>query len=568
MLEPKQPQGAADQAAEPEPPLPPVEYRRLVCYDDQFFRIVHGQPVFPQVQPELYDSVFDFGCGCGRIARQLMCQHPKPKRYVGIDIHRGMIQWCQQNLTAYDPNFRFFHHDVWNLGLGPDNTRQLTAPFPVGSSEFTLVIAHSVFTHLYKEQSEFYLSEVARILTDNGIARTTWFFFDKRTFPMMLEFQVCLYINETDPSNAVIYDWRWFLGAVRRCGLCVKEVIPPSTPGEQWEVFLVKRKALDLDNFPADSAVLSYMCGTSAPAPEVVAEALAAPGLAGSQPASAPSQEKIDRYRLRFTGNTTQAEFARRCAEVEHWYHSFYFDNGYEVRGDYDIGADIAAYGFPESMRGMRVLDIGTGAGWFAFFFEQLGAEVVTVDARGYEDFDVYGRFEHPPLERPPDRMNDDGTPVYYSPVSKGFWVMKNMLGSGVQFRNARAYEIAPELFGGIQFDLVFLGAILCHLRDPIGALMAARRVCKGMVIASTPVVIGEPESEVAPRQYLPYTAEDKITWWLPNEACFRHWFLAAGFAAVDISTVIRLRCDIPRFEGGRQVNGDQTLRVAKAYVS
>jgi protein-L-isoaspartate O-methyltransferase len=47
----------------------------------------------------------------------------------------------------------------------------------------------------------------------------------------------------------------------------------------------------------------------------------------------------------------------------------------------------------------MRVLDIGTGAGWFAFYFEQLGAEVVTVDARGYCDFDVYGRPGYPPIE-------------------------------------------------------------------------------------------------------------------------------------------------------------------------
>jgi SAM-dependent methyltransferase len=549
--------------------MPPAEYRRLVCYDDESFHIARAALAFPQVPPGLYDSVFEFGCGCGRIARQLLCQIPKPRRYVGVDFHRGMINWCRENLTACDPNFQFFHHDVWNLGLGPDNTRQLTAPFPVGSGEFTLLIAHSVFTHLHKEQAEFYLSEVARVLADRGIARTTWFFFDKRTFPMMLDFQVCLYINEIDPSNAVIYDLRWFLEAVRRCGLSVKEAIPPATRGQQWEVFLVKRNTLSADNFPTHADVLSYMCGTGVTAPEDASEQPTANGAADSEAISAPCEETLDTFRLRFTGDITPAEFQRRCAEVDRWYHSFYFDNGYEVRGDYDIGADIAAYGFPDSMKGMQVLDVGTGAGWFAFHFEQLGAEVVTLDARGYTDFDVYGGFEYPPIEqeRLPDRLNDDGTPVYYSAVSKGFWVMRDMLRSRVRFRNGRAYEIAPEFFGGVKFDLVFLGAILCHLRDPVGALMAARRVCKGMVIASTPVVIGERESDVLPRQYLPYTALDKITWWLPNEACFRHWFLAAGFAGVDISSKVRLRCDVPRFESGRQVNGDQTLRVAKAYV-
>jgi len=202
-------------------------------------------------------------------------------------------------------------------------------------------------------------------------------------------------------------------------------------------------------------------------------------------------------------------ELQAKRRELPYWYHSFYFDNGTFIRGDYDIGADVADYGFPQSMEGLRVLDIGTGAGWFAFYFEQLGAEVVTVDARGYCDFDVYGRPGYAPIEmegRAPDRLAEDGTVIYFGPVSRGFWIMKDLLQSSVHFLNARAYDINPALFGGKKFDLVFLGAILCHLRDPIGALIAASSVCRQRVIASTPVVLGEGEADVLPRQYLPYT--------------------------------------------------------------
>src|SRR5712692_3381007 len=105
------------EVAADEPPLPPSDYRRLVTHDDAYFAIVRDSLVFPEVPSELCESVFDFGCGCGRVARQLMCQTPKPCQYVGIDIHRGMIDWCQTNLTAYDKNFKFYHHDVYNLGL-------------------------------------------------------------------------------------------------------------------------------------------------------------------------------------------------------------------------------------------------------------------------------------------------------------------------------------------------------------------------------------------------------------------------------------------------------------------
>jgi SAM-dependent methyltransferase len=549
-----------DQNTQLAPPLPPLEYRRLVCPDDTLFDLPQDGLVFPNIPAHQYERVFDFGCGCGRVARKLMCHTRPPRQYVGIDIHRGMIEWCKDNLTSLNPAFEFFHHDVWNLGLAPENTRQPAAPFPVDDGQFSLVIAHSVFTHLYSGQTEFYLAEVLRILAPEGIARTTWFFFDKLTFPMMLDFQVCLFINEIDPSNAVVYDWRWFLEAIRRAGLYVISVTPPTKRGFQWEVLLGKRQVDSVDCFPVDPDALRQMCGS-----EVRPENPSALQCAVA-PRPEQSQNVLRTHRLKFTGAASFVEFQARCSGIR-WYHSYYFDNGYEVRGDYNIGADVHEYGFPESMSGLRVLDCRTGAGWFAHYFEQLGAEVVTVDSRGYEAFDVYGgdpSFE-PPADSAPDRFDTNGEPVFDSAVSKGFWVMKNLLGSGVQFKNARLYDLGPELFGGELFDLVFLGAILCHVRDPIRALMAARRICRGTVIASTPVITGEPESEVLPRQYLPFTAIDRISWWVPNEACFRHWFLAAGFTDVDISRQVRLLCDVKRFEGSRALNGDQILRVGHA---
>ncbi len=552
------------------PPLPPAEMRRLVCHDDYLFDLSEdGALVFPYVDANLYRSVFDFGCGCGRVARQLLVQNPRPERYVGIDIHRGMIEWCQANLSPIDPVFHFYHHDVWNPGLGPDNTRQLTAPFPAGPAEFSLVNAHSVFTHLFKEQSEFYLEETARILTDDGIARTTWFLFDRATFPMLFDFQVSLFINEIDCSNAVIYDWKWLLEALSGRKLRVVHTVPPSIRGHQWELYLQKSDGGERHCFPLDVANRSMMCGSGV-----------SPSKRDSEPVEldirVPDQldtevrPTLPRHQLHFSGTIGVEEFDARCRENPWWYHSYYFDNGFSVRGDYDVGDGIAGYGFPESLEGMRVLDIGTGAGWFAFYFEQLGADVVTVDARGYCDFDIYGRPSYPAVDwkgRLPDRIEADGTPVYFSPVSRSFWIMKDILGSRVRHINARVYDIGPALFDGQKFDLVFLGSVLGHLRDPIGALMAARRVCRHRVIAAAPVVEGEKEPNTLPCQYLPHTQVDRISWWVPNEACFRHWFLAAGFVGVDVSQQVTLRSDVLRTKGGRPANGDQILRVGSAFV-
>ncbi len=275
--------------------------------------------------------------------------------------------------------------------------------------------------------------------------------------------------------------------------------------------------------------------------------------------------------RLRFTGGCDLAEFQARCSEHEFWYHSFYFDNGFVQRGDYDIGRDIADYGFPTDMAGMSVLDVGTGSGWFATYFEQRGADVTTTDVRGYCDFDVFGRDVNPPLESEktaPDRIMPDGREVYYSPVSKGFWVMKDLLGLNAEYVNARVYDLCPALFGGRKFDLVFVGSVLMHLRDPIGALMAIHSVCGHQLIATSLILREFPWSGGNPRMQLQKGAGDGISWWTPNRECLAEWAKAAGFQDVDVSRSVFITSDTPYAdEGGRSSGVTQSQALLSAFT-
>jgi SAM-dependent methyltransferase len=188
----------------------------------------------PDFPAHAYERVLDFGCGCGRIARQLIQRPVQPREYRGFDLHQGMVRWCDANLRPVAPQFTFTHHDVANPGLNPGAGKPMALPLPLPDGWATLVLAISVFTHLTEAQTDHYLRELVRCLDSQGTLHTTWFLFDKTDFPMMQDFQNALYINLADPSNAVIYDRGWLLKTIGGLGLKLVRAEPPEMRGFHW----------------------------------------------------------------------------------------------------------------------------------------------------------------------------------------------------------------------------------------------------------------------------------------------------------------------------------------------
>jgi len=217
-------------------PIPPLEMRKLVgSYEEHTFNNPSGARVFAGVDGSSDEFVFDFGCGCGRVARQLLQQHDPPRRYVGVDLHKGMVQWCRRNLQPRHSGFEFHHQDVFNAGLNPRGKLKHSR-FPIPDKTVSLLVAVSVFTHVLEESAVFYLREMARVLGSNGKAATTWFLFDKASFPMMQNFQNALFINPRDPTNAVIFDRSWLVAQASSAGLRICSATPPSIRGFHWSI--------------------------------------------------------------------------------------------------------------------------------------------------------------------------------------------------------------------------------------------------------------------------------------------------------------------------------------------
>jgi SAM-dependent methyltransferase len=236
-------------------PLPPLPMRALVGpTSDEAFDNPAGNPIVEGLPESAWDFVFDFGCGCGRLARKMLQQTPRPKRYLGADLHAGMIRWCQQNLAPRAPGFEFTHQDVYNPGLNPTGTMEADG-FPVPDRSVSLLLGWSVFTHLVERPAEFYLREVGRALRPDGVAILSFFLFDKSDFPMMQSFQNALFINNVDPSNAVIFDRAWLLDRTGSLDLVLERIIPPTVRGFQWLIWLRHRAygARGVE-FPPDNA--------------------------------------------------------------------------------------------------------------------------------------------------------------------------------------------------------------------------------------------------------------------------------------------------------------------------
>ena len=150
------------------------------------------------------------------------------------------------------------------------------------------------------------------------------------------------------------------------------------------------------------------------------------------------------------------------------WYHVMELADGQLTDGWFDLRPYVEHYGIPERLDGLRVLEIGTWDGFWAFELERRGAaEVVALDLDDEADLDWPARRR--PKEFPATRRGD------------GFRLAKEIRGSKAERVNCSICHATPEELG--TFDLVFCGSVLIHLRDQLLALERMANLCTGRLI-------------------------------------------------------------------------------------
>ena len=166
-----------------EVPLPPFEYRTLVCgpnSESTFEDRGREQVERLKAQQMLAEGadLLDVGCGCGRLARFLLDE--RIGSYEGFDRHSGMIDWCNRHLAPLDPRFRFRHVDVksvyveWDAHAGTIAGDALVLPYP--DDAFDSIVLASVFTHMPLHEARHYLGELQRVVRPAGRILLSVFF--------------------------------------------------------------------------------------------------------------------------------------------------------------------------------------------------------------------------------------------------------------------------------------------------------------------------------------------------------------------------------------------------------
>lgn len=219
--------------------------------------------------------------------------------------------------------------------------------------------------------------------------------------------------------------------------------------------------------------------------------------------------------------STSHADIERRVRELGPWFHNLDLA-GVKTAPDHFLGDYPNTkwrrfeHALPRDMHGMRVLDIGCNAGFFALEMKRRGAErVVGIDS----DARYLAQAE----------------------------LASEVLGLRIELAQLSVYEVEQLRE---QFDWVIFTGVLYHLRYPLLALdlirkhvVSDRLLFQSMQRGSQDVF--EPQNDYPfaeeaifdqpgyPRLHFVEQrySNDPTNWWIPNRACVEAMLRSAGFA-------------------------------------
>jgi hypothetical protein len=156
----------------------------------------------------------------------------------------------------------------------------------------------------------------------------------------------------------------------------------------------------------------------------------------------------------------------------------------------------------------------GTASGFLSFEAEKRGAEVISFDAASG------AQVQYIPGVNDADRLDEE-----LRQIRNGYRYLHERFGSKARVIYGDIYrlaELAPPC------DVVMLGQILVHLRDPLEVLRQAS------LLARETIIIAEGSFESAqPTAVFVGSPANAFAWWHFSNVLYRHWLDLVGFRAM-----------------------------------
>jgi SAM-dependent methyltransferase len=168
-------------------------------------------------------SVLDIGCGVGRLPIGLLARAAPFSFYLGVDVDKGRVDWCLNNLMPKDARLHFQFIDMHNARYNPNGGEKLNLALP--PSCIDIVYIYSVFSHLIEPDAKEYLDVIARLLRPNGVCFLTMFVADNVP-PVTENPKGFGPFDWVGPLHCVLYERSWWLRMTASSGLKVVSEIP------------------------------------------------------------------------------------------------------------------------------------------------------------------------------------------------------------------------------------------------------------------------------------------------------------------------------------------------------
>lgn len=192
---------------------------------------------------------------------------------------------------------------------------------------------------------------------------------------------------------------------------------------------------------------------------------------------------------------------------------------GWDLRGrfsDYLGNIDV---------KGKTFLDVGAASGYISFEAEKQGAIVTSFD------LDTGLRRQPVPKQSVGDLKSFlEQSEAMYKQIKNSYWLSHAALKSKAKVFYGNIYQF-PDDFG--PFDIVFLGQVLVHVRDPIGALINAASVCEDHLV----ITEGSFDSEQPLAVFLSAPESQNFdAWWHLSTKLYHDILEILGFEVVSIT--------------------------------